>query len=139
MKARHICACICAAAISVCVAVSAHPGRTDSSGGHWNRSTGKYHYHHGYPAHQHPNGVCPYDYDDKTGEDSGSSVVAPVTPAPTAAPTPTATPEPTETLSDKVLEWVLLIIILYFFPGAFIVGMVEAFIDWLKNRRSRKR
>lgn len=51
----------------------AHPGRTDSRGGHYNRSTGEYHYHHGYPAHQHPDGVCPYDFDDRTGHSSGSS------------------------------------------------------------------
>lgn len=25
----------------------AHPGRTDANGGHWNRSTGTYHYHNG--------------------------------------------------------------------------------------------
>lgn len=49
----------------------AHPGRTDSSGGHYNRSTGEYHYHHGYSAHDHVDGVCPYDNDDKTGESSG--------------------------------------------------------------------
>lgn len=29
------------------VSVFAHPGRTDSNGGHWNRSTGTYHYHTG--------------------------------------------------------------------------------------------
>ena len=52
---------------------SAHPGGTDSNGGHYNRSTGEYHYHHGYPAHQHENGECPYDFDDKTGWNSGSS------------------------------------------------------------------
>ncbi len=39
----------------------AHSGGTDASGGHWNRSTGTYHYHHGYSAHQHPNGECPYE------------------------------------------------------------------------------
>ena len=42
-----------------------HSGRTDASGGHKdnkNRSgLGYYHYHHGYSAHLHPNGVCPYD------------------------------------------------------------------------------
>lgn len=38
-----------------------HSGRTDSAGGHYDRSTGEYHYHHGYPAHQHPNGICPYE------------------------------------------------------------------------------
>ncbi len=41
--------------------VFSHSGRTDSQGGHWDRKYGTgYHYHHGYPAHQHPNGVCPY-------------------------------------------------------------------------------
>ena len=53
--------------------VLAHPGRTDENGGHYNRSTGEYHYHHGYPEHQHTDGICPYDFDDKTGESSGSS------------------------------------------------------------------
>lgn len=38
-----------------------HPGRTDASGGHRDRKNGGYHYHHGYPAHDHPNGVCPYE------------------------------------------------------------------------------
>lgn len=47
-------------AIGLSVLCFAHSGRTDSSGGHYNRSTGEYHYHHGYPAHQHLNGVCPY-------------------------------------------------------------------------------
>ena len=27
--------------------VNSHPGRTDANGGHWNRSTGEYHYHSG--------------------------------------------------------------------------------------------
>lgn len=42
------------------ISAFAHSGRTDSNGGHYDRSTGEYHYHHGYSAHQHPNGVCPY-------------------------------------------------------------------------------
>lgn len=57
----------------VTVLVFAHGGRTDANGGHYDRSTGEYHYHHGYPAHQHANGVCPYDYDDKTNHPSGGS------------------------------------------------------------------
>lgn len=47
------------------IIAQAHSGRTDSRGGHHdykNKSgLGSYHYHHGYPAHLHPNGVCPYD------------------------------------------------------------------------------
>lgn len=57
----------------------AHSGRTDSQGGHYDSETGEYHFHHGYPAHQHydidgdgkPD--CPYDFVDKTGSRSGSS------------------------------------------------------------------
>ena len=56
------------------IASLAHPGRTDANGGHYDRSTGEYHYHHGYPAHQHTDGICPYDYDDQTGDSSGSSL-----------------------------------------------------------------
>lgn len=40
--------------------VFGHPGRTDSHGGHYDHNTGTYHYHHGKPAHLHPNGICPY-------------------------------------------------------------------------------
>ena len=61
------------------VPVLAHSGRTDSQGGHYDSETGEYHFHHGYPAHQHydidgdgkPD--CPYEFDDKTGSRSGSS------------------------------------------------------------------
>lgn len=59
--------------------VLAHSGRTDANGGHYYRSTGEYHYHHGYPAHQHydmdGDGIidCPYDFDDQTGRNSGGS------------------------------------------------------------------
>lgn len=56
-----------------CSSALAHPGGTDSKGGHTNHSTGEYHYHHGYSAHQHENGQCPYDFDDKTGQSSGSA------------------------------------------------------------------
>lgn len=64
-------------------AAHAHPGGTDSNGGHYNRKTGEYHYHHGYPEHQHTNGKCPYDFKDKTGQSSGTSYKK-ITP--TAAP-----------------------------------------------------
>lgn len=50
----------------------AHSGKTDANGGHYDHETDEYHYHHGYSAHLHPNGKCPYNYNDKTGESSGS-------------------------------------------------------------------
>lgn len=43
----------------------AHSGRTDFNGGHYDNSTGEYHYHHGYSAHQHVNGLCPYESDSE--------------------------------------------------------------------------
>lgn len=67
------CICLSLALVLCTVFVAAHSGGTDSKGGHYNHSTGEYHYHHGYPAHQHTGGVCPYDFDDKTGQSSGSS------------------------------------------------------------------
>ena len=65
---------IVCALLSLTLIVEAHSGRTDSNGGHYDRSDGSYHYHHGYSAHQHKNGVCPYEFDDKTdyGTNSGN-------------------------------------------------------------------
>ena len=60
--------------ISFCgVLASAHSGRTDSNGGHTNSATGEYHYHHGYPAHSHPNGICPYRTNGSSGSAGSSS------------------------------------------------------------------
>lgn len=59
--------------------VYAHAGKTDAAGGHYELSTGEYHYHHGYEPHQHydmnGDGVidCPYDFDDKTSRNVGGT------------------------------------------------------------------
>ncbi len=37
-----------------------HSGRTDNQDGHNQYATNTYHYHHGYPAHNHENNKCPY-------------------------------------------------------------------------------
>lgn len=71
MKKCLICLLVMALILSFCA--FAHSGRTDSKGGHTDHSTGEYHYHHGYSAHQHTNGVCPYDFKNKTGANSGYS------------------------------------------------------------------
>lgn len=71
------------------LAVFAHSGGTDSMGGHYDNSTGEYHFHHGKSAHQHTNGRCPYD---KTGR----------TDWPTAKPSrATQTPKPYTYSSSK--------------------------------------
>lgn len=58
--------------ILLCIPTAAHSGGTDENGGHIDHSTGEYHYHHGYPAHQHDGGVCPYSFADKSSTTSGS-------------------------------------------------------------------
>ena len=57
----------------VTIMAFAHSGRTDSNGGHYDHSTGEYHYHHGYPAHQHTGGVCPYSNSGTSASSSKSS------------------------------------------------------------------
>lgn len=58
-------------ALSILVCPSyAHSGRTDSNGGHHVAGTNEYHYHHGYPAHQHENGICPYAKSSNQGLDT---------------------------------------------------------------------
>ena len=60
------------------LSASAHPGGTDSKGGHKNHSTGEYHYHHGYSAHDHYDMDgdgdldCPYTFKDKTNSSNSS-------------------------------------------------------------------
>ena len=41
--------------------VFAHPGGTDHKGGHHVGESSEYHYHHGLRAHDHPDGICPYE------------------------------------------------------------------------------
>lgn len=73
MKRKLLTVLCLLSAVFLAVNCSAHSGKTDSKGGHYNSSTGEYHYHHGYPAHRHTNGECPYDFDDQTSHKTGSS------------------------------------------------------------------
>lgn len=63
--------------IAICcvyTTVFAHAGGTDSSGGHWDRSSNEYHYHHGHPSHQHVNGSCPYAFSDLTDQNTSTTI-----------------------------------------------------------------
>lgn len=75
---------LCVACVALCMMLFplvayAHSGKTDSNGGHYDHSTGEYHYHHGYSAHQHydidGDGYrdCPYNFEDKTSHGNNSS------------------------------------------------------------------
>lgn len=83
MKRKRILLCILCSVLLLfsmsALTVYAHPGGTDSNGGHRDRTTGEYHYHHGYEAHDHydsdGDGVldCPFDFDDQAGTNSGTN------------------------------------------------------------------
>lgn len=74
--------------------VSAHSGKTDVNGGHYNRTTGEYHYHHGYSAHSHydmnGDGIidCPYEFKDITNHNGSQSSSTTSSNAPTTKAEP---------------------------------------------------
>jgi hypothetical protein len=110
----------------------AHPGATDPQGGHTDRKTSKYHFHHGKPAHEHPGGVCPFNPAPKAASapPSGESAV----PTGSAAATPTAPSAESSAIANSIekhpLEW-----------GAFGAGAIG--LGWIwkqieKSKRKRK-
>lgn len=103
-------------AVVLTLPVAAHSGRTDGNGGHYNTSTGEYHYHHGYSAHQHPNGVCPYD---ETASSSSSS-------------------EEQSSTWETVLVAVILIPTVLFIGGLFYWIFVFIIDDFKKKKEKRK-
>lgn len=111
-----------------CISGSAHSGRTDASGGHTNHSTGEYHYHHGFPAHQHDdmNGDgkndCPYNFYDRAGTSSNSG---------SNSESKDFIEAPAKK-SDRVLEFltdtlplVLILAALFFIGTSWIVGIIN--------------
>lgn len=132
----------------------AHQGRTDSSGGHYNRSTGEYHYHHGYSAHQHPNGICPYDYNDKT---VSSSVSTPTSSSNTSSLTVEDVKKRDEELSRKEKQnkvnsktnikedekefsifYIILIIIIICCSISILKNIISNIIDKYKSSKNKK-
>lgn len=80
MKRKSLKLIALAALISISTnttAAFAHPGRTDSNGGHRDNNNvsglGSYHYHHGMEAHLHPNGVCPYGNSSTSSSSNSNS------------------------------------------------------------------
>lgn len=118
----------------------AHPGGTDANGGHYNRSTGVYHYHHGYSEHQHPGGVCPYAYNDRTGSSSSSSGGSSVSKTPssrndsssTGSVTGGTTSKSTKTYSSSMLYFSV-------FAGVVFVFGLPVLVDFISNHVEKRR
>ena len=86
--------------------VEAHSGRTDINGGHRDNKNvsglGPYHYHHGYPAHLHTGGVCPYAdmyYPPETIDNTAVTVI-PGDPWQTVTVSATDVAQPTVVITD---------------------------------------
>lgn len=118
-------------ALLLLTVASAHPGRTDSHGGHRDSETGEYHYHHGYRAHQHTDldgdgkVDCPYNFDDQTGTRSGTS---------SSKSTSTTTTYSAQVLTEEKQEvtfWSLIPLAILLFPFAmpviiFVLSLAKA-------------
>lgn len=123
-----------------------HSGGTDSQGGHYNRSTGEYHYHHGYPAHQHENGICPYEKKDTpipaTPKPTSAPVMIKLTAEPTAASIPASTsasaPGTLQHLADSGLSIVANIINPNSY-GIIAVILVSCYIFYLIKDHNEKK
>lgn len=125
---------------------SAHPGRTDSNGGHTDHATGEYHYHHGYPAHDHydmdgdgrPD--CPYHFEDKTnyGSSSNSNSSTPEDTTPHTTPNSGSTAYPNSTQRKQQEKRDLFDIVFslgYFCCALFVTGLFV--IAWLLKKKRK--
>lgn len=107
----------------------AHAGRTDGNGGHTDEDTGEYHYHHGYPAHDHydmdGDGTidCPYDFDDRTDHSSGDHIG---TGSRTDSITQTA-PQQHDDDADKTSLWDVISVLLEYLPGAIGIWLFSSY------------
>jgi hypothetical protein len=115
--------------------VSAHPGSTDGDGGHFDHSSGEYHYHHGYPAHEHSDGECPYDFDDQENSSASFSSKKTAT-ANTATPSEQKPSKPSTVKKSKVgkvLEIIMLVILgpVVYFVFSMAIAFAVAFFHWL--------
>lgn len=63
---KRILALVIAILVSLSIVTLAHPGRTDSNGGHYNRKTGEYHYHNGGPAYNSSSSKSTSSYSEDT-------------------------------------------------------------------------
>ena len=124
------------ASVVFSVSVFAHPGRTDSSGGHYNRSTGEYHYHHGKPEHDHEDFDgdgdldCPYTYKSSPTPTPRPTVSIKTTAKPTATPSPSPTPKPTiRSTISQLPKWVKWVIGIQFV----VILFLNLRVRWLKS------
>ena len=118
--------------------VFAHSGKTDGKGGHYDYSTGEYHYHHGYSAHDHYDmdgdgkKDCPYEFDNKTNHSNNTSNSG-TTSNNTSNNTNNSKPMLKLSFGDVVII-ILKIIgksLWFLISGFYVWGMVFSLLTWL--------
>ena len=132
--------------VTPCIAL-AHPGKTDENGGHTDHSTGEYHYHHGYPAHQHKdtNGDgkkdCPYDFNDATDHHTGTSNTnnsnnsnnSNKTTSTQKSATTTTTNQTASTKNNNSKDWQSLLIFLAIILLPFVPSICVNVTEWVRK------
>lgn len=115
--------------------VAAHSGGTDSNGGH--RGDDGYHYHHGYPAHDHwdmdgdGDLDCPYNFNDKTGQNSGGGSSGGSSSGGSSSSKPTNTNQKDEGFDpDKFMS--------NFLTAGVVIPLVLAFVLYFFNEKIAK-
>lgn len=122
---------------SLMLVAYAHPGNADWRGGHIDHSTGGYHYHHGYSAHQHKDmdgdGIldCPYNFEKRENQSSGSSYKS-YRSLPSHTPAPTSKPLSFSYVADLIFS-----VLLAF--GGFYLIFVGPVISLIKKRRQERK
>lgn len=134
--------------VFISIGVLFHPGRTDEDGGHTDHSTGEYHYHHGYSAHQHPDGKCPYEDQEPiyTHHDSGYDNTASQNPSSTtltsksvdkAADYEQATNK--ENWRNRPLRWYEFLLIFAIPIGLFLILVAWVNVsEWIKRWKMKR-
>ena len=122
-----------------------HNGKTDFMGGHYDHSTGDYHYHHGYSAHDHydvdGDGTIdgPYDFKNSTiHKSSGSNKTKDETASKDESETNETVDEPVVDYEKPksnvnfwgVLKIAILVLVFLSYP---VVCIVEAAINAIEN------
>ena len=134
--------------LSLSVVAYAHPGGTDSDGGHTNHSTGESHSPHGYPEHQHydidgdGDLDCPYktavitkpqDETTPSSNDIADYLDDYEEVEPTEAPTELQKEAADNSKGSEMPAWLIGVIVLgVIFGGGFVW-------DWISNAIKRKR
>lgn len=120
------------------ISVSAHPGRTDSNGGHYNRDTGEYHYHNGeYAGQNQDNDTYTYSYSEFVGPTNDYSYNSKYTD--TITDKNANTDNQKNTFGEKVFIWLIMCIPLSLVTLCIVIPLISDITQKIIKSTRRKR